>query len=521
MWNFRLTVFGLLLVTDARRTYEDDRLKCVERARSDYEKLEKAVKIKVNGKLLVPNGFNESYAIVDLSVSRSAVQLPMLDINYNNLLLLDSSFNGLENVDAIGNETFPSLRLFNLSHNALSSVRSPLFTHLKELEILDLSHNCFVEFQYDHVFLQHENLKRLYLHHNRLHTIQSTFHEPQALTLQFLDISHNFIEQFTNYEIQIKHLNAEHNSLRGLAVFHAEGMVLNAQHNKIEHVYAPRGTFRVLNLSHNNLQYLSSVEIEEATVLDLSWNGLSRWASSDYYESASITEDWTSTAESFDISAMKVAVQQQIGIKAQFISLAHNEIDSLADLRHFRDYIELDLEANKLRRFTTESLRKLSPHLEKLILIDNSFTRASLDQLQELKKNLSAKVDIVLEKPPATISPLLVVPLVVIPTVPHRATQTTTERREKSTTEVRTTTRNTKRTHVETTTHASTSTRRVKPDEHELKPKFVDEGNFPAWIFAIICAAILAATIIFLAYREHRKSVNILYRNFNEAENFL
>ena len=299
----------MFVATSALHSNDEERLKCIDRAHSQFNSMPKVLKIKINDNLVAPDGFNESFAIINLSVSRSSVHLPLLNISYRNLMILDSSFNGLDRIDDIGNETFPSLRLFNLSNNALSSVRSHLFNHLKELEILDLSHNCFVEFQYDHVFLQHENLKHLLLSHNRLHSIQSTLREPRAMTLQYLDFSHNFVKEFSNYELQINHLNAQNNRLQSLAIFHAQGMILDAQNNGIEHFYSPRGSFRILNLSLNKLEYLSNVEVEEAIVLDLSWNGIKAWASPDYLESNESSDDWNLSLDTFDKSSMKLALQ--------------------------------------------------------------------------------------------------------------------------------------------------------------------------------------------------------------------
>lgn len=135
--------------------------------------MQKLQKISVNSRAMGFYGFNDSsFSVITLSVSKTDVKLPLLNISYTNMIVLDTSFNGIANIDDIGHETFPSLKLLNLSHNALTSVKSHLFAHIKEVEILDLSYNCFVKFHTDHILHRHESLKKLYLNNNRLHTVK-------------------------------------------------------------------------------------------------------------------------------------------------------------------------------------------------------------------------------------------------------------------------------------------------------------------------------------------------------------
>lgn len=493
----------------------------------------KSPKIKVNGKLTKFSEFEENASgMITLSVSMSIVQLPMLNTSFKNLLVLDNSYNGLERVDDIGNETFPSLRLFNLSNNALSSVKSYVFAHLKEVEILDLSFNCFEKFHYDEVFLKHENLKKLYLNNNQLHSIQSTFSEPRMLSLDFLDFSNNFVNEFANYEIQIHHLNMRNNSLKSVVIFHADEMNLNAQHNQMVHFFAPRGNFKSLNLAHNNVEYLSYVEVEGATVLDLSHNHIRVWSpdESNEYESSNfddvdVTEN--DVESPFDIKAMKTAMLERLGIPTTFLNVAHNNIKSIKELAHFKFCQEINLEGNKLTSVYPEAINSLFPMLKKVNVIDNPLTEVNKNRLQQYKTRYSDKrLKLVYEAPPVAKLLLAPIPLVriTIPTLPPHIFVTTLQTTEKIINESETMTTSsltTQQPQTESTTRKNsvdTSTEMITTRSDEVLPALpLNRTSLPTWMIAIIFTAFIVSSIMFMIHRERIRSV-IVYRGFhNEA----
>lgn len=498
----------------------------------------KLSKIKVNENLIEYNGFNESsHAVIKLSVSKSDVQLPMLNISFINLLLLDASYNGLEKIDDVGHETFPSVRLFNLSFNAISSVKSYVFSHLKEVEIIDFSHNCFQIFHYDRVFLKHENLKKLFLNDNLLHSIQSTFREPKVMSLNFLDFSNNFVSEFSNYDVQIHHLNMNNNSLKTVIIFDAENMILNAQNNQLEHFFAPRGNFLSLNLSNNSIEYLSNVEIEVATILDLSNNLIHLWApetSNEYDELENGTKD-IEIEQSFDKTAIKLAFQERVGIRTEFLNLENNFIESFTELKHFKNCKEFNFENNHFENLYPHQFVFQFPMLKRVNLVNNPLTKHDIKILEDFKNSSSGhQIDFIyksLTQKPLTLSPLLPsFPLLKInlPTLQPRFYSTSIKTKiiidqTDSTTSAPPMTSWAPQ--AESTTQMksvimTTEARRTESDEN-IPTKIVNERS-SVWMFAILFATIIASSIIVMVYiNKLRKSRNI-YRGFNnEVENFL
>lgn len=538
--NFRLTMAGSLGLVYA--TFPSDKIsQCVERVRSDFKTMTKSPKIKVNDNLIEYSGFNDSsHAVIKLSVSRTGVQLPMLNISFINLLLLDASHNGLEKINDIGHETFPSLRLFNLSFNAISSVKSYVFTHLREVEILDFSHNCFETFHFDRVLLSHENLKKLFLNDNLLHSLGTTFAMPKMMFLSFLDISNNFLSEFNNYEIQIHHLNMQNNSLKNVAIFDAEKMILNAQNNQLEQVLAPRGSFASLNLSNNSIEYLSHVEIEAAVILNLSNNLIHRWepstsdGSSEYDELE--TGLMSEIGPKFDKTAVRLALQERVGIRAEFLNLANNFIDSITELQHYKNCKELDLENNLLKDVYPHQLESLFPMLKRVNLINNHLTKHDIKRMEHFKissKGRSFQPDFLLE--PVTQKPLLVKPLlpllpapfpllkIKIPTLspPSINTKIIIDKTESTTpmiTEVPRADSTTQIKSIITTTETRSTTESVE----NVTTEIVHEKSSPVWMFALLFAAIIVSSIIVILFIIKKRRTQSIYRGFNnEAEHCL
>lgn len=523
-----MTVTGLCLVVAVHP--RDEIFDCVKRVRSDFQIMPKSPKISVNDNLVGYFGFNDSSSsVIKLSVSRTNIQLPMLNISFRNLLLLDESFNGLEKIDDIGNETFPSLRLFNLSFNALSNVRSYVFSHLKEVEILDLSHNCFVKFQYDQVFLKHEHLKKLYLNDNLLHSIQSTFGEPKSMTLDFLDFSNNFINEFHNYDIQIHHLNMRNNSLKSVVIYDAQDMILNAQHNQLVHFFAPRGTFIKLNLSHNNFEYLSYVELEEATFLDLSHNHLRQWSpdtSIENFYAFTSSEDMSDTP--FDKEATRLEIQQRVGVRVEFLNLGYNLIHSVFELRHYKNCLTFNLESNDFEDVFPQQFKSFFPLLRRVNLFNNPLSKEDKKRL-DLFKNVTTgqpQLNFVYMKPVRTaLAPNLLppLPLILLPTLsPHIFNPTSTTLKPVDSTTQSTLVVSSPLTRLQSTTQMKSMelTTEKHPTEHATAKPVVDK-SIPIWIYAVMLAAIIVSTIVYFTYQSHGLGANVPYRGFQDVENNL
>lgn len=522
-------------------THTDEALKCIQRSQADFSRLRKSTKIIVNDKPVVFNGFDgKSSHVVKLSVSKTNVALPLLGINYRNLLRLDASYNGLEKIDEIGNETFPSLRLFNLSHNALTSIHSYVFSHLHEVEIVDLSFNCFVKFQYDRFFLRHENLKQLHLNNNRLHSVQSTFSEPRIMTLDFLDLSNNFIDYFSNYDLQINHLNLRNNAIRRLTILHAAGMTLDVANNKLVHIFAPRGTFQLLDLSFNKIEFLAFIELEEATVFDLSHNFIKGWTTPDKSYSFESSEPLDSDEVAYQ---SKTAIRQLVGIRTDVLDLSFNEIESIRDLTHFKTVKNLNLQNNSLESISPLQFVSTFPNLQQANVINNPLTDGDVRKIKAFNSNQSEKFQLKFNYEVTTLAPHLprAMPLLLPPTlrpfviptlVPPIVRATMRKLVELPTTTTMATTRSlmasttpliqpsTELESVTETTgiHAPIEGTAIAPDE--VSSTKLPHSATPMFAFAIVCMAIILSTITCMSLKR-MQTARIVYRNFNHAEDFL
>lgn len=518
-------------------THVDEASKCIQKSQSEFSKLRKSTKIIVNDKPVTFNGFDgKSSHVVKLSVSKTSVKLPLMGINYQNLLRLDASYNGLEKIDEIGNETFPSLRLFNLSHNALTSVHSYVFSHLHEVEIVDLSFNCFVKFQYDRFFLRHENLKQLYLNNNRLHSVQSTFSEPRIMTLDTLDLSNNFIDYFSNYDLQINHLNLRNNAIRRLTILHAAGMTLDVANNKLVHIFAPRGTFKLLDMSFNKIEFLAFIELEEATVLDLSHNSIKGWTTADKSYSFESSEQSISGEGTYQL---QTAIRRLVGIRTDVLDLSFNEISSIRDLTHFKTVKNLNLQNNSLESISPLQFVSTFPMAQHVNVINNPLTDVDVRKIKAFNSNHSEKfqlkfnyevttpasqlprsIPIVL---PPTLRPF-VIPTLVPPIV--RATMKKLDERPTTTTRslmASTTPLIQPSTELESVTETTGIHAQIEGTasaHDEVSSMKLPHSATPMFAFAFVCMAIILSTITCMSLKR-MQTAQIVYRNFNHAEDFL
>lgn len=515
-------------------THSDEASSCIKKSQTEFASLRKSTKIIVNDRPVIFNGFyGKSSYVVKLSVSKTSVSLPLLGINYQNLLRLDASYNGLEKIDEIGNETFPSLRLFNLSHNALTSIHSYVFSNLHEVEIVDLSFNCFVKFQYDQFFLRHENLKQLYLNNNRLHSVQSTFSEPRIKTLDFLDLSNNFIDYFSNFDLQINHLNLRNNAIKRLTILHAAGMTLDVANNKLVHIFAPQGTFKLLNLSRNNIEFLAFVELEEAHVLDLSHNNIKGWTTQDDSYSFESSEPADSDEV---IYQLKTSVRKLIGIRTDVLDLSFNKIESIQGISHFKTVKKLNLQNNSLESISPLQFVSTFPMLQQVNVISNFLTDVDIKKIKAFNSNHSEKFQLKFNYEVTTPAPQLpsAIPLVMppalrpffiptlVPPIVRATMRKVVERPTATTTRSLTTPLTQPSTELESLTgttektiHAPIKGSDVAPDE-VLSSK-LSHSAAPMFAFAFVCMAIILSTITCMSLKR-MQTARIVYRNFNHAE---
>lgn len=495
-------------------SHSDMASKCIEKSRAEFQQLRKSSRIVVNDKSVVFNGFygKTSYDnVVKLSVSKTSLALPLLGINYRNLLRLDASYNGLEKIDEIGNETFPSLRLFNLSHNSLRSIHSYVFSHLREVEIVDLSFNCLVKFQYDRFFLRHENLKQLYLNNNRLHSVQSTFSEPRIMMLNYLDLSNNFIDYFSNFDLKISNLILRNNAIKQLTILHATKMTLDLANNKLEHIFAPHGTFKLLDLSRNIIEFLAFIEVEEASVLDLSHNSIKGWT---IHNSSSESSELTASDE--DIFRFKTSARQIIEIQTDVLDLSFNKIESIQDLKLFKTVKNLDLQNNSLESITPLQFISNFPMLEQVNVINNPLTDMDVKKIKAFNSNQSEKFKLKFNYELTTFSPTLRPFVTLLPPIVRATMRKGVQRPTTSTPLIRPSTELERTT--EKTIHASIEGTAIVSDE--ISSSKVSHSPTPMFAFAFVCMAIILSTITCMSLKK-MQAAQIVYRNFNQVEEFL
>lgn len=464
------------------------------------------MKIRVNEKQLGYYGFeNSANAVIVLDVSGTNVQLPKMNISFTNLIKLHASYNGLEHINDIGKETFPSLKFLNLSHNAIASVKSHLFSHLTEIEILDLSHNCFVHFNYDHVLLKHENLKKLYLHDNLLHKMHAmatvTSH---LLHMELMDLSRNFIEDFNDLNIQIKELRLTNNSLGTVTIQHANEMKLLAKNNQITS-FTGIGSFSFVDLSFNEFKYLSQVEIKDVKVLLLSHNSIEKSSTiesgsdSDYY-------DFSDTSEE---RMHKEGTELDTGIRTEILDLSFNKLENMEDLKHFSSLKSLNLKANKMNGIDLEHVRKIFPHLSYVNFMDNPLTIVDIAEMKFHNHTRFLNMHIDYD----------------IPAVPETSTTDIIY----STDELQL---NTEQSSIPTTTASTTCTGHDNNNIIMLKGentvtankiKWHSQQQYWTWI-GIGVVLVIAGFIVSIIYKNNKQrnktQMRYMNREFNEAENF-
>lgn len=368
---------------------------CVTKARSDFKNMKKQTKVQINEKTMGFYGFASSgtAAIITLNVSFTDIRIPFVNASFTNLLMFHAAYNGLEKIDDIGNETWPSLKLLNLSHNALTNVKSKLFPYLKELEILDLSSNCFTHFHFERELYIHENLKKLYLQHNLIHKIVWPFTTTDiGHSLDFLDLSNNKLQLFHCDSMAIKTLLLNNNVLEKINyqehATYPYKCHLEAQHNHIRE-FISTYDFSHLNLSYNELDNLDDFYLDYfggADVLDLSHNNIKPTVIEDAVESDEYTLDMDYSFLSDEYrSALTSRLRNIYTTKIINVNLSYNRMETLHSINgieRFRNCVELNLEGNNMANLSYDKIRSEFKKLTHVNLKKNPLTKVDLNEIK-------------------------------------------------------------------------------------------------------------------------------------------
>lgn len=510
------------------------RNECVANARSEFKHMKKETKVQINEKTMVFYGFASSgtAAIITLNVSFTDIRIPFVNASFTNLLMFHAAYNGLEKIDDIGNETGPSLKLLNLSHNALTDVKSKFFPYLKELEILDLSSNCFTHFHFEHDVYRHENLKKLFLQNNLIHKVEwPTESYGIRHTLDFLDLSNNYLKIFNSVSMAFKTLLINNNALEKL--FYQEMYTfgykchLEAQHN---HIYEFLSTFEFshLNLSYNEMESLDDLYLFKLNIdmLDLSHNKIKSTYSDDEDEFIDYTSDFDYPVPRDDSRDISSAIKN--------VNLSYNQIENLhqvSGMIKFKNCLVLNLEGNKMANLSYDKIRSEFKSLTHMNLKNNPLTKVDLNEMkfhnttqfmgihfdyddpdkkEEIKK-IDSLTQLVIPIPPTQNPPSIIQLLSTTETLPSTTKLSNYIETSITTSTTSTTTSSTKVT--TTTTKSEKSTDNKAGIHHSI------------WIWITVIGIVLITPLViffvFLRKRFQRWTSAFTPRTYNEVENFL
>lgn len=457
--------------------FEILRDECVEKAQRNFQANKmKVPKITVNERLMGYYGFGESSAsaLILLDVSNTDIQLPKMNFSFTNLIMLHSSNNGLKKIDEIGNETFPSLKFLNLSRNAITSIASHVFSHLSEVEVLDLSYNCFVNFNYDHALMRHEHLKKIYLHDNILHSVYGTPGLSHILNLDLLDLRRNFIEKFDNFNLEVKNLYLKNNLLKSLTIHNAKSMTLDASENSLN-AFISTGSFLHLNLSKNEFKFLTQVEIREAKKIILAYNAIE-----------SLDTDESSEQDSSEMDSIRI----------ENLDISYNRLSTMKDLKFFKYCEFINLEGNQMKNLDFEKIRRDFPHVNRINLIQNPLSEIDVNEATFHNDTRFLKIQFDYVAQEVALEPTLIPPIqLLFPTLTTNFMETTT---------------------------LSQIIKIKESNFDNEKEELIEKAEFLLFfyllIFLLLIASVLA--VIYSIYKKQSSArLRVMNSKFNEAEN--
>lgn len=359
--------------TNPRSTVVDaDGKSCWRRVDNEFRGMKKSRKILVNGREIGFYGFdNSAEHLIELDMSQTGIVIPSHNTSFQNLMILKSTFNNYRQaINVIGNETFPSLRILNISHNALDSFDSNLLEHMKEIEILDFSHNCIEHIVHSTVF-RLGNIREIHLQHNLIKSFTMwPTHSDAGMYLKSLDISHNELTEFVDSSIIIESLNVAHNKLSSLQIRHASKMNVDASFNQLKSFGERKeSTYHHLNLSYNGIESFDDLKFQVATTLDLSHNqcGIN-------LETEKSDEDKSYDSDE-SINAKRIIVVD--------LNLSFNALRKVSEIsEHFNVKKILRLNNNRLSAIDFELFKSAFSSIQRVSLSGNPLTRADENELK-------------------------------------------------------------------------------------------------------------------------------------------
>lgn len=501
---------ALLVIVDVA---SEEQGKCVQNVEVKFNAMKKATKIRVNGKLMRFYGFDKSAEnLISLDVSRTGIEIKFQNTNFHNLMILEATHNNYRNISSeIGNETYPSLRIFNFSNNALTIVEPKIFKHMKEVENLDLSYNCITSIEAQ-VFTELKYLKELHLHNNLVTSFGENLGHPGSVKpLKVVDISNNRLKHFYDFGLAIENLNIAKNEIEYLNLYNSNDMNLDASFNQLKCLNSYNvASYKRLNLSHNNIETLRNVVLTKATTVDLSYNKIS----SNYDEEED--DEWGNSIEKSYIKHKVVNLNVSFNYLQNFECIANNYIVGKS----------LNLNHNSLSNVSFEDFKSHFPEIEFVSLNGNPLSTVDEHELKFHKDTRFLPIHFEYDfttKPP---SPPRMLHSIYLTTT----TTTTTENSIPSTT---TTIKSELKSisHESSTMPHSTSSSKesisvTQSIRDEIKSADIEEdGNvsITIWIFvSLILIIVLTILFIFNSFLNRRNShVRVVQVSNNEFENVM
>lgn len=282
------------------------------------------------------------------------------------------------------------LVVLDISYNRLNEILSRTFSKANNLNTIDLSHN-FISHIDDDAFDGLSNLNYLYLHNNSLLSISPTIFKP-SLTLT---LENNLLEsvQCDSCEQTIHSISvANNNNLTTFPRLNAQRLLMSnipikvlsfstittfirAENCDIESVVIPNANIlQELLISSNRLKIVDNfVFLKSLTKLDISHNFIE-----------TINGDFLSNLpqlERLDISHNKmITFDQNISpqpIVVKNLNVGHNYLKSFVLQGNYTNLKKLKIDGNNITSIST-NIRKQAPLLELLDLNDNNFTCSQL-----------------------------------------------------------------------------------------------------------------------------------------------
>jgi len=293
-----------------------------------------------------------------LSLSLAHNKLAFLGpLNIPNLRELDLSHNRLISLEGVSECS--NLRKLFLNYNFLGDDQVPLLGNLKNLKILDISHNHLKDVDFKQVLEHLEDLEELRLSKNDFVQLDFNF---DLKGLKVLNLDGNKLNQLSLQTNSLEVLSCNYNSLQSihgvqnlgfLKEIYAEGndfTKLSQSWNSLKHL-------KILHFSHNKLKKVCVLDNPSLQCVLLSYNKLQL---AEFIKCPNLSELHLSH------NFIKELPQTSM-IHLQILDFSHNQLTSLSHLSNFPNLQVLNIAQNN---YSPQNLFSNIKDLESLVILD-------------------------------------------------------------------------------------------------------------------------------------------------------